>query len=218
MKLEVGESLIYSWLRHVKGCQVVQMNWKRSPVWTFHNEDKIEQLRHAFEEHYKEYSNFFGKKKKGQRHEQILKQAEVDVLGLSMSGGAVKYYAVDVAFHEGGLGYPDNVKKVTEKILRMAMCVYGYFNTTEGEIIFATPKVGLTDWKDLEPCESRISDLLKNNGLDFKIQIIANVTDRTKIINDRFQREILEPVQAVADKVKDMSELFLRSYKLLICK
>ena len=105
--------------------------------------------------------------------------------------------------------YPDNVKKVTEKILRMAMCVYGYFNTTEGEIIFASPKVNPGVWKDLEPCESRISDLFKQNDLGFTVRIIAN---------DEFRTEVLELVKAVAKRVKDMSELFLRSYKLLICK
>ena len=33
MKLEMGESLFYSWLRHVKGCQIVQTNWKISSSW-----------------------------------------------------------------------------------------------------------------------------------------------------------------------------------------
>ena len=28
MKIEIGESLIYSWLRHEKQCQLVQTNWK----------------------------------------------------------------------------------------------------------------------------------------------------------------------------------------------
>ena len=28
MKIEMGESLFYSWLRHVKDCQIVQTNWK----------------------------------------------------------------------------------------------------------------------------------------------------------------------------------------------
>jgi len=48
--------------------------------------------------------------------------------------------------------------------------------------------------------------LFKNNGLDFTVKIIAN---------ERFQREIIVPVQAVAKNVNDMSELFLRSYQLL---
>jgi len=31
MKIEMGESLLYSWLRHVKECQIAQTNWKVSP-------------------------------------------------------------------------------------------------------------------------------------------------------------------------------------------
>ena len=33
MKIEICESLIFSWLRHVQGCIVTQMNWKPSPTW-----------------------------------------------------------------------------------------------------------------------------------------------------------------------------------------
>lgn len=33
MEIEIGESLPYSWLRHVKECQIVQINWKVSPKW-----------------------------------------------------------------------------------------------------------------------------------------------------------------------------------------
>jgi hypothetical protein len=33
MKLEIGESVILSWLRHVRGCVAVQMHWKPSPTW-----------------------------------------------------------------------------------------------------------------------------------------------------------------------------------------
>ena len=35
MTQEMGESLIYSWLRHVKGCQIVQINWQLSPTWKY---------------------------------------------------------------------------------------------------------------------------------------------------------------------------------------
>src|SRR5690606_29805806 len=33
MKIEIGEFLILSWLRHVRGCVVTQMNWSPSPAW-----------------------------------------------------------------------------------------------------------------------------------------------------------------------------------------
>ena len=39
MKIEMGESLFYSWLRHVKECQIVQTNWKPSSQWLAQNKD-----------------------------------------------------------------------------------------------------------------------------------------------------------------------------------
>lgn len=42
MKIEMGESLIYSWLRHEKLCQLVQTNWKVSPFWELENRQEIE--------------------------------------------------------------------------------------------------------------------------------------------------------------------------------
>lgn len=44
MKIEMGESLFYSWLRHVKECQVVQTNWKPSPSWQLQDEDGIKRF------------------------------------------------------------------------------------------------------------------------------------------------------------------------------
>ena len=44
MKIEMGESLFYSWLRHVKECQLVQTNWKVSPKWTLRHEEELERL------------------------------------------------------------------------------------------------------------------------------------------------------------------------------
>lgn len=45
MKIEIGESLLYSWLRHAKGCQLVQTNWKIfSNSWEMKNEETIQQI------------------------------------------------------------------------------------------------------------------------------------------------------------------------------
>ena len=38
MKIEIGESLIFSWLRHVMGCPIAQTNWKPSPTWPIRRE------------------------------------------------------------------------------------------------------------------------------------------------------------------------------------
>ena len=42
MKIKMGESLVYSWLRHVKECQIAQTNWKTSSgIWKLHNEVEL---------------------------------------------------------------------------------------------------------------------------------------------------------------------------------
>lgn len=44
MKIEIGESLLYSWLRHEKKCQLVQMNWKASPAWELKHAGEVENV------------------------------------------------------------------------------------------------------------------------------------------------------------------------------
>ena len=44
MKIEMGKSLFYSWLRHVKECQIVQTNWMTSSQWQLSNEDRREEI------------------------------------------------------------------------------------------------------------------------------------------------------------------------------
>ena len=41
MKIEIGEFLILSWLRHVRGCVVTQMNWIPSPAWPVAREHEL---------------------------------------------------------------------------------------------------------------------------------------------------------------------------------
>ncbi|MBU8729736.1 hypothetical protein KM915_06665 [Cytobacillus oceanisediminis] len=52
MKLEMGESLMLSWLRHIKHCQSVQLNWKPSNTWNLDNEDTIINIMEAAKIHF----------------------------------------------------------------------------------------------------------------------------------------------------------------------
>ena len=124
MKIEVGESIFYSWLRHVKQCQIVQTNWKVSSQWDLKNEDKLIHLMTKIDEFfYKKYNyKIF---KSNTSISQLLRQAECDVLGISISDKTQKMYAIDVAFHESGLNYGSRevtVMKVIEKCARTAFC------------------------------------------------------------------------------------------------
>lgn len=207
MKIEVGESLVYSWLRHVKACQIVQTNWKASSQWQLTDAGQLEQMMTWIDRHYAEnygYAIF----KRNSSLSQLLQQGECDVLGVCIRPEGTKYYAVDVAFHGGGLNYGprrDTVMKVLEKCARTAFCMHGYLNTRCAEIIFASPKITPAVVSDLLPCLREMNALFAENGYDFTIRLIAN---------EEFQDLVLQPVLSASDEVADTSELFLRSYQM----
>jgi hypothetical protein len=207
MKIEMGESLFYSWIRHVKECQVVQTNWKPSPSWTLYNEAALIDFMSAAKERFSKkygYDVF-----KNNSLQQLLRQAEVDAIGIDMSKARTGVYAVDVAYHEEGLAYGDRkktVEKVLQKFLRTAMCINGYFNIAKGEIIFASPKIHNAVIADLESCIAEINALFCENGFDFSARVIAN---------HDFNELVLKPILVASDGVSDTSELFLRAYGLV---
>ena len=208
MKVEMGESLFYSWLRHVKKCQIVQTNWKPSTQWPLHNEEALQQMMHesarCFQDEYQ--CDVF---KKTSSFKQFLKQAEIDAVGLSLKDGMIEVHAVDVAFHEGGLMYGATRQEasmiIAKKCLRAAMCLHGYLNTKSGSIVFASPKIGSLLLNDIENSMKHVRHLLAQAGLNFNVSVYSNET---------FDAEVLTPLLDISKGVADTSELFLRSFQL----
>lgn len=208
MKIEMGESLLYSWLRHVKNCQVVQINWKPSLSWKMQNAEEQRELMKISDEYFEkkpyEYDIF-----RQNEIDQLLLQAEVDVLGISKSDDGTKVYGVDIAFHENGLNYGDQketVTRVIKKIVRTALCMMGYFGDVKGEIIFASPKVSKRIMDELEPCIKVLNNLFQDRKYQFTAKLIAN---------DDFNNDILKPILTASSSVADTSELFMRGYQLV---
>lgn len=203
----MGESLFYSWLRHVKECQIVQTNWKVSPQWERQHEDELNNIMKVADEHFRKkygYKIF----KKNSSLSQIVRQGECDALGISVQNGENRFYAVDVAFHSEGLNYgtrEETVMKVIAKSIRTAMCLYGYMQSKNAELIFASPKINPSILNDLLPCVEDINSLLIEQGFDFKVRIIAN---------DEFDSSVLQPILLLSDGIADTSELFVRSYQM----
>ncbi len=75
MKIEMGESLIYSWLRHEKQCQLAQTNWKASPYWEVDSRNDLQALAEKFLRYYQDKYQF--DILKGCSLEQFIKQAEL---------------------------------------------------------------------------------------------------------------------------------------------
>lgn len=211
MKIEIGESALYSWLRHVRGCTVTQLNWKASPTWRVPQErfDDICRLKQSVKQGFgdkEEWAIF----KNDQEPEQILKQVECDVIGIQQGESCNKVYAVESAFHSRGLQYgskDETCAKVVSKVFRIALALHLYMPNCEYEIIFAAPKIHNNVMKELPQALDRAQNILINNGFGCSVHLIAN---------DDFKKVIIDPCLELArGDVSDTSELFMRSLQLV---
>lgn len=207
MKIEMGESLFYSWLRHVKECQIVQTNWTTSPQWTLQHADELAAMMTASEQLFQDKHGYRIYKKTGSV-KQLLQQAECDALGVSLGPDGIHAYAVDVAFHEAGLCYgsrDETVMAVVKKSLRTAMCLYGYLDLRQADIVFASPKINPAILFDLLPCYDDLNTFFREQGFGFTARVIAN---------DDFDDAVLNPILLVSEGISDTNELFVRSYQM----
>lgn len=139
---------------------------------------------------------------------QLLQQAEIDILGVNFEGENQRIYGVDIAFHEAGLNYGskhETVMRVAKKIIRTAMCLYGFFDISTGEIIFASPKIHNSSYTVMMESISDIQELLQNAGLNYNVSIICN---------EGFEEKVFQPVIAATSLIADTSELFMRSMEM----
>lgn len=190
MKIEIGESLALSYLKHVKECVIYQTNWKSSSRWKKCNEEKLATI---FEK-ISGAETFRGILKKS-KLDQFLKQAEIDAIGIDQTG---KIYAIDIAYHEEGLRYGSTEEakaRIMKKFVRSYLAVLRYFSSSFSdpspkeehcEIIFASPKViGERD----ESIRKYFNEL---------IALLEPELKRDKVVfryitNDEFKKVILDP-------------------------
>lgn len=211
MKIEIGESLLLSWLRHVKQCQIVQLNWKTSSSWQLSNEQQVESVMNSSRNYFKKkYGRELFGKKEGQSYTQVLRQGEIDVLGMEMIKNSISsIYAVDVAFHEHGLHYgrtpQDAVTRVVKKMIRSTMVIMAYFGMKKGNVIFASPKINPATYQPLQEAFEDINNLIDQLDLNFSFRLYAN---------SDFEERIIAPVVKLSGEVADTSELFMRSIQM----
>ena len=206
MKIEMGESLVASWLKHICGCVIVQTNWKPSPRWQEHNYDEIERLVQDARAYFNARNlNVF---KQNDNAAQILHQTECDVVGLNKTANSAIWHVAEVAFHENGVQYGDKyvtAAKIAGKMFRAAIGIYCYMDTREGVISFATPKVTQSYVAQIVPAFEAVEAFFREKGFDFSFNLL---------VNERFRNDILMAVSSLVDEVSDTSELFLRSIQL----
>ena len=203
MKIEIAESLSQSYLKHVEGCRITQTNWKTSAIWkvTQYDQERAKTLFERFKETSR-FSNIFRKNS----FDQLLKQAEIDVLGINPTEGVV--YGIDVAFHSVGLNYGDKLKTsetIIKKIMRTIFIMQVYFSEYDKfHSYFITPKTSPSLKLEIESMIAEANQLINDESISIKF-----------ITDDRFYAEIVSPLMENAKDENDTSELFLRAVKLL---
>ncbi|MGH6917681.1 MAG: hypothetical protein ACREJ0_08250 [Geminicoccaceae bacterium] len=211
MKIEIGESLIFSWLRHVRGCPIVQANWKPSPTWPIRHEPGLaadfEKMREIAEQRLG-FEIF-----KRSSFQQFMRQAEVDVLGLGFTDAGLAAIAVDSAFHENGVQYGDlkeTVGRILKKMIRTAFVLEGYFDVHRADIVFATPKMHNAVHQALQGCWPELQSVLADCGSLSAARLQLRI-----VTNGDFVEQIIQPVLDRMDQVADTTELFLRAQQLV---
>lgn len=212
MKIEIGESLALSYLKHVKKCTIYQTNWKISSQWTKLNEKAVKEAFNKINE-YDAFKNVFPNKNLAieVRLEQILKQAEIDILGMNQE--EKKIYAMDVAFHKDGLRYSSSSEETKENLIKKSLSSYlmllRYFPDKDYEITFASPKVIDSTEKLIVPAFEELKTFFNKNI------VLKNKVEFKYISNDAFSKEILKETIDNSKEDSDTNELFMRSYKLI---
>ena len=199
MKIEIGESLCYSYLRHVKGCWLVQTNWKASEHWAkFTTDEELEAMFLEMRQRFDLDGNVF---KQTASVGQFMQQGEIDVIGIDQNGGI---HVMDVAFHEAGLNYGGGVaNRVLKKLLRAYVLLSAYHpQHSPVHIYFVSPKVHRSVQSALENVHSALQNQYPE-------------TNWHLITNGDFYDQILQQTLAKCDSVADTAELFVRAVKLL---
>jgi hypothetical protein len=211
MKIEIGESLIFSWLRHVRGCPIAQANWKPSATWPIRREPALvidfEKMRETAGQRLG-FEVF-----KRSSFQQFMRQAEIDVLGLRFGEVGLAAIAVDSAFHENGVQYGDlkeTVGRILKKMIRTAFVLDGYFDLHQADIVFATPKMHNAVQEALLGCWPELQSILADCG-----SLSAGRVHMHVVTNGDFVEEIIQPVLDRMDQVADTGELFLRAQQLV---
>ena len=211
MKIEIGESLIFSWLRHVRGCPIVQVSWKPSPTWLIRRESGLASDFEKMREIAEQRLGFEVFKKSS--FNQFIRQAEIDVLGLRFGDARLAAIAVDSAFHENGVQYGDlkeTVGRILKKMIRTALVLDGYFDLHQADVVFATPKMHNAVQEALQDCWPELQSVLADCR-----SLSAGRLDLRIVTNGDFVEQIIQPVLDRMDQVADTSELFLRAQQLV---
>jgi hypothetical protein len=205
MKIEIGEFLILSWLRHVRGCVVTQMNWSPSPAWPMARE---RELRATFEAIRSFSDDTIGRSSFGQvDFEAFVRHASIDVLGLRPDhpSGGIEVIAVDSAINDTELPHgsvEETIVRLIQRMTRAGFALAAYLAPRQASVVFATPWLAMATRQEVQ----RHLALLELRLAEERHHAVSHLRFRV-IADGDFADEIVQPVLEHVDAVADTSGL-----------
>jgi hypothetical protein len=200
MKIEIGEFLILSWLRHVRGCVVTQMNWSPSPAWTVARE---RELRATFEAARSFADDTIGRSSFGQvDFESFVRHASIDVLGLRVDrDGGTEAIAVDSAINDTELPHgnaEETIVRLIQRMTRAAFALAAFLEPRQASVVFATPWLATAVRQEVQRhlalLEQRLAQQRGPGMAHLRFRVIADGDFADEIV-----QPVMEHVGAVAD-------------------
>ena len=237
MKIEICEQMVQSWLQNYKQCEIVQTNWKVSPLrlrsitdaditelekfMKEFNDQLDGSLRPETKEALKDTAgellanDEIAKTKidlnifKKSTARQFIRQCEIDVVGCKLDDGITeRIYLVDTAFHKTGLGYHDPIATVVKKIVRaLVVAVLIFGESVPVTVAFVSPKCGATLQPEIENVINGLRKILIAHPKYGNIEIEL-------YFNEKFTTDIYIPLMDELDELNDDNDLFMRAMNL----
>jgi hypothetical protein len=200
MKIEIGEFLILSWLRHVRGCVVTQMNWSPSPAWSVARERELGTAFEAIRGFSADAigAPIFGRCDFGS----FIRDARIDVLGLRLDRAArdTEAIAVDSAINDSELPHgnaEETISRLIQRMLRAGFALAAYLNPGQVSVVFATPWLAQAIREDVQRHLARLETRLAAQRHPavprLRFRVIADADFADEIV-----QPVLEHVDAVA--------------------
>ena len=209
MALDISESAVYSWLRHIEGYSIVHNNWKLSPLQIdeYANDEMVLQL---FESANNKWNEYYGKPLFNSSLKQTLKQAECDAIGIKVEEGFMAVAMAEVACHTEGLMYGNNSKtadKIFAKILLDIMMSYLCFGQSNLKAYFISPVVKPSVINSINERIPAANEALTGTAFaESSIELIFN-DDYKQKINDPLKELVSQKKLTSAEDAED----YLRS-------
>ncbi|MGF6950186.1 hypothetical protein QF028_002691 [Neobacillus sp. B4I6] len=188
MSMRSAVSSIVSWLMEIKKCQITQVNWKVSTrSWELQNEDTIEEVMTSAKDFFYErftYNIF----KNTSSSLQFLEQGKINVLGIEIGSGIVSnIYGIITTIDADVSKYgttTDKIENILNEMIRTALLIHGYYNQSDGTIIFATPSIDPSINEQLTVAVGVLNEIFKVYGFQFTFILY---------INEEFTEHVLNP-------------------------